>query len=88
LHDLLIRITKAAKSSEKRSGITYIVIRRPYAYLEKELRSTFKEQEDVKIIVDRRISERPNIQQAVKLERRRSDRRRPKEQIIEVVIRT
>jgi len=88
LHDLLMRITKAAKSSKKGSGITYIVIRRPYAYLEKELRSTFKEQEDVKIIVDRRIGERRKIRQAVKLERRRADRRRPKEQLIEVVIST
>lgn len=88
LPDLLMRVTRAANSSKEGSGITSIVIRRPYAHLENELRSTFKKQEDVKVIVDRRNGKRRKNRQAVKLERRRADRRRPKEELVEVIIST
>ena len=65
-----------------------IVIRQPYAHLEKELRRAFKGQEDVKVIVDKRNGERRTSRQPLELERRRADRRTPKEELVEVVIST
>ena len=50
-----------------------IIIQRPYSHLEKELRSVFKGEKDVKIIVDRRFDERRTTQQAVEVERRRCE---------------
>ncbi|MBI4011604.1 MAG: hypothetical protein HY359_04790 [Candidatus Rokubacteria bacterium] len=64
----------------------YVVIRRPYAYLERELRRTFEGQEDVRVLVDRRSGERRTSPQPVALERRRAERRRSKAEVLEVVI--
>ena len=84
--EFLMRIAKPVLSSEEGAGIMSIVIRRPFAHLEKELRSAFIGQEDVKVILDSRNGERRKERHPVKLERRRSDRRRPKEELVEVVI--
>ena len=84
----LMRIAKVAKLSEGGSGNMIVVIRRPYAHLEKELRSAFKGQKDVKVVLDRRYGERRKSRQAVAIERRWADRRRPKEELVEVVIST
>ena len=86
LPKFLLRIIKAVPSSEEEAGIMSIIIQRPYAHLEKDLRSAFKGQKDVKIIVDRRYGERRTSQQPVEIERRRADRRQPKENLIEAVI--
>ena len=66
--------------------MTYIVIRRPYAHLEDEVRRVFAGREDVKVVVDRRSGERRATQQPVSVERRRADRRRAKEELVEVLI--
>jgi len=84
LPEFLLRIAKATSPPEKGPGVMTVIIRRPYAYLEKELRSTFEGQEDVKVIVDRRYPERRTKIQPVEIERRRADRRRPKEELVEV----
>ena len=65
-----------------------IVVQRPYARLEKELRSAFKGQEDIKVILDNRYLERRKSRQAVAINRRKAGRRRPKEELVEVVIST
>jgi len=65
--------------------MTYIVIRRPYAHLEDEVRRVFAGREDVKVVVDRRWGERRASQQRVSVERRRADRRRAKEEQEELV---
>jgi len=79
-----MRIAKATSPSEPGAGMMSIIIRQPYAYLEKELYSTFEGQEDVKVLVDRRHGERRTRTQPVELERRRTDRRGPKEELVEV----
>ena len=66
--------------------MTYIVIRRPYAHLEDEVRRVFAGREDVKVVVDRRSGERRATQRPVSVERRRADRRRAKEELVEVLI--
>jgi len=86
--DLTMKIAKKAHMSEEGAGIMTVVIMRPYAHLEKELRSAFKGQEDVKIILDRRYGERRKERQATATERRMAGRRRPKEELIEVVFAT
>lgn len=88
LPEFIMRIAKGAHLSGGGSGITSIIIRKPYAHLEKELRSAFKGQEDIKIILDRRYEERRKRRQAVAVERRKAGRRGPKEELIEVIIST
>ncbi len=83
-----MRIARKAHLSEEEAGIMTIVVQQPYAHLERELRRAFKGQEDVKVILDRRSGERRKIQQAVGGERRKSDRRYTKEEIVEVVVST
>lgn len=82
----LLRILKAASGPESGQGVTYVTIRRPYAHLEEELRRAFEGQEDVKVIVDRRYRERRTSQQPALEERRRGDRRRPSQELVEVAI--
>ena len=86
LPKFLLRIAKTVPTPEEEAGILSIIIRRPYSHLEKELRSVFKGERDVKVIVDRRDGERRTTQQAVEIERRRADRRHPNEELVEVVI--
>jgi hypothetical protein len=82
----LMSIAKANSPPEKRAAMMSIVIRRPYAFLEKELRSIFEGQEDVKVIVDRRHAERRRGQQPVGSERRRADRRNTKRKLVELIL--
>jgi len=86
--DFKLIIAKSTPSSEENPGITSIIIRQPYAHLEKELRAVFKGEEDVRIIVDKRCDERRKKPKAVAKERRKATRRRPKEELVEVVIPT
>ena len=83
-----LKISKSAHLSEGGPGITSIIIMRPYAHLERELRNTFKEEDDVKVILDKRYEERRTSQQAVEEERRHADQRQPKEELIKAVIST
>jgi len=86
LPEFTMRIAKKANLSEERPGInSIIVIRRPYAHLEKELRRAFRGQKDVKVILDKRYGERRERRQAVAIERRKAARRRPKEELVEVI---
>jgi hypothetical protein len=84
--EFLMRIAKPSFPPEKGAGMMSIVIRRPYAFLEKELRSAFEGQEDVKVIVDRPYRERRKSKQPVGLERRRADRRNAKRELVELVL--
>ena len=82
----LMKIAKATNPPELAAGMMSIIIRRPYSHLEKELRSAFEGQEDVKIIVDRRYSERRGSVKPYEIEHRHDARRRPKEELVEVLI--
>ncbi len=83
-----MRIAKKAQLSEEEAGIMTIVVQQPYAHLERELRRAFKGQKDVKVILDKRHGERWRRRQAVAIECRKADRRRPKEELIEVIFST
>lgn len=66
-------------------GTMYVIIGRPYASLEEQLRTAFAGQEDVEVIVDRRYGERRTSQRPVAAECRRSQRRGPKEELAEII---
>ena len=84
--EFLLRIVKAIRPPDDEIEMMSIIIRRPFSHFEKELRSTFEGQGDVKIIVDRRYSERRGRVQPYEIEHRQIDRRKPKEEIAEVLI--
>lgn len=83
-----MRIVKNTNLSEEGAGLMTIVVMRPYPNLEKELRSAFKGQKEVNVILDRRYEDRRKIEQAVEIERRQAEQRRQKEELVEVVIST
>jgi hypothetical protein len=85
---LSLRIAKKSLSSGKSEIKSTIVIQQPYAHLEKELRTVFKGQEDVEVILDRRYGERRERRKAVTVDHRKSNRRSPKEELAELVIST
>ena len=79
-------IAKAtALPAQENRGMS-IIIQRPYAFLEKELQSAFKGQKDVKVIVNGRYGERREKIRPTTQERRRTDRRRPKEELVEILL--
>ena len=86
LPQFLLKILKAVPPSEEGTGIMSIIIRQPYAHLEKELTQTFKGQKDVQVILERRYAERRKTQQDVDAERRKAYRRRKKEEIVDIVL--
>ena len=83
-----MKIAKKDSLPEETAGMMTIVIQRPYARLERELRSAFEGEDDVKIILDKRSGERRKRLQAITKDRRMADRRRPKEELVEVAIST
>ena len=83
-----MRIAKKDSLPEESAGMMTIVVMRAYARLEKELRSAFKGEDDVKVILDKRYGERRKRLQAVTKEHRKDDRRHPKEELVEVAIST
>jgi hypothetical protein len=80
----LVRILRAAARSEGTPPSMCIVIRRPYAELEQEILRAFEGQDDVQIVLDRRRGERRRQPEAVDVDRRRQDRRKPVDEIVEV----
>jgi hypothetical protein len=86
LPGFLLSISKATPPLHQGIGTMTIIVQRPYAHLEKELRTTFQGQEGINVIVDRRYKERRVTGQPVAVERRRAERRSPKQQLIEVLL--
>jgi len=63
-----------------------LIVRRPYAHLEGQLRRAFEGRADIEVVPDRRRGERRMIDRGAPAERRRAGRRTSKEEILEVVI--
>ena len=84
----LIKILKSSQESGEGTDQMCIIIHRPYAYLAAELKNFFKGQADVTVKVDRRYQERRTKKESCLSERRRTDRRKSKEELLEVVIST
>jgi hypothetical protein len=86
LPEFLLAIATRTSAPEKGAGAMTIIVQRPYARLERELRSTFAGQKHVTVIVDRRLGERRVTGQPVAVERRRADRRMPKQEMVCVLL--
>jgi len=82
----IMTIVKATALPAQADGEMSIIIQRPYAFLEKELQSAFKGQKDVKVLVNGRYGERREKIKATTQERRSTDRRRSKEELVEVLL--
>ena len=85
-NELLMRILRSAEVPGQETGKMSIVIKRPYAFLEKDFRNVFQDHEDSRIIVDRRYGERRSGKKPAKSERRRADRRQSKQILAEACI--
>lgn len=86
LPSFLVRILKVATHPEEGREKLCIVVHRPYAYLQEELRQGFVGQGDVHVIVDKRSGEQRAEREPVTVERRQTKRRRAQQEIVEVVI--
>ena len=86
LPGLLFQISKTTVLPAQGAGTMSIIIQRPYANLEKELNRAFGKEKDVKVITDRRHSERRATEKPITVERRHADRRTSKETMVEVVL--
>lgn len=86
LPGFLLRIFSTAPVPNEPRGVMYLVIHRPYAHLAERFRRAFQGQEDVRVIVDRRHDERRTERRAVGVERRQADRRRARDEVVEVVV--
>lgn len=86
LHGFWLKILKSVSFSKEEHPQMSIIVRQPYAYLETDLQKIFKGQEDVTVIVDRRYVQRRTKMEPFSLERRKSDRRKTRETLIDVVI--
>lgn len=82
----LMKIASETTPIEQKTGMMSIVIRRPYAHLERELRDTFEGQRDVCVVIDRRRGERREETNPVSVDRRTATRRCPKEEIVDIVM--
>jgi hypothetical protein len=82
----LMKIISSDPGIEQSPCAMSIIIRQPYTHLLKEMFKTFGGKEDIRIMVDRRCGQRRTERRPVKLERRRTDRRRPKQELVEVTL--
>lgn len=82
----LLRVLKVIPQPGGGQGRMRVTLKPAYAYLKEELQSAFEGNENVQVLVERRHGERRTTQHHVGLERRRGDRRRAKEELVEAVI--
>ncbi len=76
----------AGESGEIRKT-SYVIIHKPYMYLEPVVRSMFEDAEDVKVIVDRRFHERRSGPATFRITNRRHEQdRRQAAPILDVLI--
>jgi hypothetical protein len=84
----LLSVTKESSQTQPETPEMLIIIRRRYAHLEKELIQTFSGKKGVRVLVDRRQGERRREKRPFSHERRNSDRRKPKEELLKVILPT
>ncbi len=83
----MMRMLKSLKPSTRAAGQTIIVLHRPFVSLMPDLLNVFKGDPDVELIADRRSEERRQQREPVSLDRRRTERRERKAELLEVVFR-
>jgi hypothetical protein len=83
-----VKFRIGALGAEANAGISEmaLILKRPFAGLERQLRLAFAHQANVRVIVDRRNGDRRRAAQAVAADRRRSGRRGLGAEMMEVVL--
>jgi len=89
----VLRIAEAIGEPATDGAKMLLVLMKPYAHLEGELRKEFDGQDDVEVFVDRRFGERRVGERRkggppVASERRQADRRREKEEVLHIILST
>ena len=80
------RISGLGDLTDHMGGKMYIIIRRPFAYLEQELRRTFGQKDNVEVIIDRRSEERGQPAADSHNGLHQDENRRMKSEMLEVVL--
>jgi len=83
----MMRMLKSPKPSTRAAGQTIVVVHRAFVSLIPDLLNVFKGDPDVQVIADRRSGERRTKKEPVSLDRRRTERRERKAELLEVVFR-
>ena len=90
-HPFVLRIAEAIGDPGALSAKMVLVLMRPYAHLEGDMRREFDGQDDVEVVVDRRfgerrIGERRKGGPPLLSERRQADRRRETEEVLQIIL--
>lgn len=88
LDGFILEIMKSIPASKEEAGHIHIIVQRPYDHLVRDLKKTFKGQEDVTVKAESRYGQRRDEKEPVSYERRQAERRRKKETLVEVAIST
>jgi hypothetical protein len=81
----ILRVVRVVEGLHHNPGRMLLIVRWPYAHLEERLRRLFEGRHDVEVILDRRRGERRTRSQD-QPERRRTDRRIVKEDMLEIIL--
>jgi len=81
----MMRMLKSLKPSTRAAGQTIVVVHRAFVSLIPDLLNVFKGDPDVQVIADRRCGERRTKKEPVSLDRRRTERRERKAELLEVI---
>jgi hypothetical protein len=82
----VVRVFTMTEGLKHNPGRMLLIVRRPYAHLEDQLRRAFEGRDDVVVIHDRRRGARRRSAGAAREERRQAERRSSQEDVLEVVI--
>lgn len=83
---LIMKVTKSFNPQPGAGDITYVVVRRPFGHLFKEMERIFEKEQNVRVILDARNGDRRKQPKAVARDRRRKNRRAPREEMVEIIV--
>jgi hypothetical protein len=86
LPTFVARVVSATEGLKHKPIRLLLILRRPFAHIEDQLRGAFEGRDDVVIIRDRRRGTRRRIAGSVRDERRHTERRSRMEDVLDVVI--
>jgi hypothetical protein len=81
----VVELSKLMDSTQGKPKRTFVVISRRYENLVPEMLQALRSQENIEVILDRRMKERRKERRSFSPERRFAARRRMKDQLAEVV---
>ncbi len=83
---ILLKVTKSFSPQEGTDGITYVVVKRPFAHLFREMERIFEKEQNVRVVLDGRNGDRRKRAGSAASERRRKNRRSKREAMVEIIL--